>query len=156
MPNPLLIVPMLLRAVRPSRLTDMVAVAQPFWIPKGYEGMTFFGHIVTHSTQDAEHFNTRYDALKNHEMIHLYQARSTHDSWLCFYARYLFYWLRASRYRRHLRNAGYLLNPFELEAYASMHNLDYLKDKKDGANEWRRYAKMSLEERLRVYQGNLS
>jgi hypothetical protein len=92
--------------------------------------------------------NTRFDAFKNHEMIHLYQARSTHDSWLCFYARYFVFWLRACRYRKHLKNAGYLLNPFEMEAYAHMHDLDYLSDKPDGCTGWKAYARLSLDERL--------
>ena len=47
---------MILRAARPSRINDMQAVAKPFWIPKGYEGLTFFGHIITHNLQDAEDF----------------------------------------------------------------------------------------------------
>ena len=41
--------------------------------------------------------------------------------------------------------------PFELEAYAHMHDLHYLDNKKNGTNEWRRYAKMSLQERLQRY-----
>lgn len=143
---------MILRAARPSRINDMQAVAKPFWIPKGYEGLTFFGHIITHNLQDAEDFNRGFNAIKNHEMIHLYQARACHDSWLRFYWRYLRYWLQASRYRRRLRNAGYLLNPFELEAYRYMHDLDYLKDKPNGTDGWRKYAQMSLEERLQHYR----
>ena len=139
---------MMLRAARPSRLNDMQAVAKPRWIRKGYDGLTFFGHIITHSQEDAEAMNTRFDAFKNHEMIHLYQARSTHDSWLCFYARYFVFWLRACRYRKHLKNAGYLLNPFEMEAYAHMHDLDYLSDKPDGCTGWKAYARLSLDERL--------
>ena len=142
---------MMMRSLRPSRISDMKAVAKPFWIGKGYEGMTFFGHIITHTQQEAEAFNQRFGSLKNHEMIHLYQARSTHDSWLLFYWRYFIFWLKACRYRQHLRNAGYLLNPFEMEAYAEMHNLHYLDDKESGTNGWRRYAEMSLGERLKTY-----
>jgi len=147
-PHPLMIVSLLVRSVRPSRTKDMPAVALPFWIRKGYDGLTFFGHIITHSQEEAEAMNTRFDAIKNHEMIHLYQARSTHDSWLCFYWRYFVYWLQACRYRKHLRNAGYLLNPFEMEAYAHMHDLDYLSDKTDGCTGWKAFAALSLEERL--------
>ena len=143
---------MMLRAPRPSRQNDMRAVAMPRWIRKGYDGLTFFGHIITHTDEEAEAFNARFGSFKNHEMIHLYQARSTHNSWLCFYLRYGWYWLRANRYRKHLRNAGYLLNPFEMEAYANMYDLHYLDDKKSGTNEWRRYARMSLQERLCIYQ----
>lgn len=151
MPNPLLILPLMLRAMRPSRISDMPAIAQPFWIRKGYEALTFFGHIITHSQEDARHFNEHFDALKHHEMIHLYQARSTHDSWLCFYWLYFAYWLKGCCYFRRLKNAGYLLNPFEMEAYANMYDMGYLHDKKSGANGWRRYAKMSLAERLQLY-----
>lgn len=143
---------MMLRAARPSRISDMQAVAKPFWILKGYDGLTFFGHIITHNLQDAEDFNRGFNAIKNHEMIHLYQARACHDSWFRFYWCYLRYWLQASRYRRRLKNAGYLLNPFELEAYRYMYDLDYLKDKPNGTDGWRKYAQMSLEERLKLYQ----
>lgn len=151
MTTPLTIIPLMFRAKRPSRMSDMRALAIPFWIRKGYEGMTFFGHIITHSKEEAERFNHQHDTLKNHEMIHLYQARSTHDSWICFYWKYFVYWLKACRYRKHLRNAGYLLNPFEMEAYAHMDDMQYLADKNNGTTEWRRYASMSLEERLRLY-----
>jgi hypothetical protein len=148
--SPLLIIPMMMRAVRPSRIKDMTAIALPFWIRKGYDGLTFFGHIITHSQEDAEDMNTHFNAIKNHEMIHLYQARSTHDSWLCFYWLYFVYWLKARRYRRRIRNAGYVLNPFEMEAYAKMHDLHYLDDKESGTNEWRRYAQMSLQQRYNL------
>ena len=150
------ILTMMLRAARPSRISDMRAVVKPFWISKGYRGMTFFGYIITHSLQDAEDFNRGFNALKNHEMIHLYQARACHDSWLRFYWLYLRYWLLASRYCRRLKNADYLLNPFELEAYCHMYDLDYLKDKEDGTDGWRHYAQMSLEERLKHYQNTIS
>lgn len=151
MANLFSIIPIIFRAHRPSKTGDMLAVNIPFWIRKGYEGMTFFGTIITHSKEEAEHFNNCLDAMKNHEMIHLYQARATHDSWICFYWKYIVYWLKACRYRKHLRNAGYLLNPFELEAYGHMYDLHYLDDKENGTTEWRRYAAMSLEERLGVY-----
>ena len=145
------IVLMMLRAVRPSNISDMKAVAKPRWIRKGYDGLTFFGTIITHTEQEAEAFNKRFDFMKNHEMIHLYQARATHNSWLCFYWKYFVYWLSGNRYRKRLKNAGYLLSPFEMEAYREMYNLHYLDDKKSGTNGWRRYAEMSLEERLQTY-----
>jgi hypothetical protein len=151
MANLLTVIPLMFRAKRPSKMYDMQAVTIPFWLPKGYQGMTFFGHIITHSKEEAERFNTHWNALKNHEMIHLYQARSTHDSWLCFYWKYFVFWLKACRYRKHLRNAGYLLNPFEMEAYACMHDLHYLDDKNSGTTGWRHYADMSLEERFECY-----
>ena len=139
---------------RPSKISDMPAVAWPWLVGRGYEALTFFGRIVTHTRQEAEAFNQRFDSLKNHETIHLYQARSTHDSWLCFYTLYGWHWLLASRHRRHIRNAGYRLNPFEMEAYAHMHNLHYL-DGKSETTEWRRFARMTLKEREQLLRSGL-
>ena len=140
----------------------MRAIARPWLIRKGYDGMTFFGCIITHSKEEAARINAAHTSkstdssiIKNHEMIHLYQARSTHDSWLCFYILYGWYWLLACRYWRRLKNAGYRLNPFEMEAYAHMHDLHYLDDKQSGTTEWRRYAQMSLRERLNACQMNV-
>ncbi len=145
------ILSMIFHAARPSRQDDMKAVAMPRFIRRGYDGLTFFGHIITHTQEEANAFNAQFDAMKNHEMIHLYQARSTHDSWWVFYALYSWYWLRGTCSRIGLKNAGYLLNPFELEAYGKMYDLHYLDDKKSGTHEWRRYAKMTLKERYSIY-----
>ena len=129
----------------------MPAIVNTFWLRNGYEGLTFFGTILTPSQQEADRFNTKQGAaMKNHEMIHLRQAQACHDSWFCFYILYGWYWLLACRYWRRLKNAGYRLNPFELEAYAHMHDLHYLDNKQSGTTEWRRYAQMSLRERLTV------
>lgn len=139
---------MIWRAARPSRIAAMKAVAKPRLLGKNYAALTFFGYVITHSAEEAEAYNRRFGSLRNHETIHLYQARSTHDSWLCFYWKYLLFWLKASRYRRRLPNAGYWLNPFEMEAYANMYNLQYLKDKKHGCTGWKVYADMPLSQRL--------
>ncbi len=133
----------------------MKAVVKPRWIRKGYDGLTFFGHIITHSRLEADNFDDPMSTMRNHEMIHLYQARSTHDSWLCFYIRYLYYWLSVGiRYRlfcrhegRRIPHAGYRLNPFEMEAYRYMNDLHYLDDKPQGTDGWQRYARMPLADR---------
>ena len=153
------IVPIMWRSVRPSRIADMPAVVNTFWLRKGYEGLTFFGTILTPSQQEADRFNARQGAaMKNHEMIHLRQAQACHDSWLCFYLLYLWYWLKTLcvgfSVRRQLKHAAYLLNPFEMEAYGHMYDHNYLTQCEEGAQEWRRYAKMSLKERLLMYRSN--
>lgn len=179
------IIPIIWHSVRPSRVEDMPAVVNTFWIRKGYDGLTFFGKILTPTQAEADRFNSwrvesgklkenipaqSHDStdilpssstlnpisspsLKNHEMIHLRQAQSTGDSWLRFYLLYIWYWLRALPMSRQLRHAGYLLNPFEMEAYGRMHEMDYLTRCENGATEWRRYAKMSLKERLKIIYG---
>ena len=152
MNNPLAIIRLLLKATKPSRVNDMPAVSDAFWLRRGYDALTFFGFIVTHSKKEAHHFNSHYDALKNHEMIHLRQAQATGDSWLCFYLRYGWYWLRGLWWNRRMRNAAYLLNPFELEAYRHDQDLSYPERCSDGAQEWREYAKMTFDERKAVYE----
>jgi hypothetical protein len=144
------VIPIMWRAVRPSKITDMPAVVNTFWLRKGYEGLTFFGHILAPTQELADRFNGSADrALKNHEMIHLRQAQSCGDSWLRFYLLYIWYWLTGLRMNRKMKHAAYLLNPFEMEAYARMNDLDYLKGP---ATEWRKYAKMKLKDRLKLYQ----
>ena len=152
------IIPIMWRAVRPSRVADMpavvnhfwLAVVNPFWLRKGFEGLTFFGKILTPTQALADEFNEGFTALKNHEMIHLRQAQSCGDSWLRFYLLYLWYWLRALPANRRMRHASYLLNPFEMEAYRHMNDLHYLA--KGEANEWRKFAKMSIKERITLYE----
>ena len=153
------VIPIMWRAVRPSRVVDMPAVVNTFWLPKGYEGLTFFGHILAPTQAEADRFNSSYTSMKNHEMIHLRQAQACGDSWLRFYLLYIWYWLKNKIVllrKRHrpcrLKNAAYLLNPFEIEAYARMHDLDYLKGP---ATEWRQYAKMPIKERMKLYNHRL-
>ena len=144
------VIPIMWRAVRPSKVADMPAVVNTFWLRKGYEGLTFFGHILAPTQELADRFNGSADrALKNHEMIHLRQAQSCGDSWLRFYLLYIWYWLTGLRMNRKMKHAAYLLNPFEMEAYARMNDLDYLKGP---ATEWRKYAKMKLKDRLKLYK----
>ena len=86
------VIPIMWRAVRPSKVADMPAVVNTFWLRKGYEGLTFFGYILAPTQELADRFNGSADrALKNHEMIHLRQAQSCGDSWFRFYLLYIWY-----------------------------------------------------------------
>ena len=128
----------------------MDAVADGFWLWRGYAALTFFGHIVTPTQKEADRMNKDYNTLKNHEMIHLRQAQSTHNSWLCFYIMYMWYWLRALPLNRKIKGAAYRLNPFEMEAYAHEHDLHYLDHcPRQGTNGWREYARKKPRERLK-------
>ena len=146
------VIPMMWRALRPSKTQDMIAVVNSFWLPKGYEGLTFFGKILTPNQEVADKMNKGFSTLKNHEMIHLRQAQACGDSWVRFYFLYLWYSLRALPMCRKMKRAAYLLNPFEIEAYRHMNDLDYLS--KGEATEWRKYAKMPLKERLKLFNKN--
>ena len=80
------IVPIMWHAVRPSKVVDMPAVVNSFWLRKGYEGLTFFGKILTPTQDEADRMNSGFSNLKNHEMIHLRQAQSCGDSYMVLVA----------------------------------------------------------------------
>lgn len=151
------VLPIMWRAVRPSRIADMPAQVNTFWLRKGYEGLTFFGRILTPTQELADSFNRGPSSLKTHEMIHLRQAQACGDSWLRFYLLYIWYWLRALPMNHRMKHGAYLLNPFEIEAYRRMYDTGYLsRCQEGGAQEWRRYARMSLEERLALFKGKMN
>ena len=137
---------------RPSAMGDMKASVSRFWCRKGFTAATVFGRIYTRTQEAADHLNNRFDALKNHEMIHLRQAQATGDSWLRFYLRYGWYWLRGLWWNRRMKNAAYWLTSVELEAYCHDNDLSYSDRCSNGAKEWRKYAKMNFEERKKVYE----
>ena len=66
--------------------------------------------------------------LLNHEMIHTRQMKEL--LYIGFYATYLIFWLFylfKSGFNNHM---AYLRIPFEREAYANEHNLEYLSTRK--------------------------
>ena len=153
MDNPFKLISIMWRSHRPRHVTDMPALRNNFWLRReGYDAMTFYGTIVTATQSEADAMNRRMTNLKRHEMIHMLQARSTGNSWTLFYARYLWYYVRALPQSRRMKHAAYLLNPFELEAYGHMYDTDYLEHCADGATEWRRWARLKPRRRLEVYQ----
>ena len=115
MKNPFKLLWLMMRFRRPSRVEEMKAVADGFWLGKNYEALTFFGYIVVHSKEEAERINatsSKNDSTKRHEMIHLRQAQSLHNSWFLFYVRYIWYYVRAIPQNNYNRNAAYYLNPY--------------------------------------------
>ncbi len=153
MRNPFKIIWLMFRFRNPSRVVEMKAIRESFWLRKNYSAMTFFGYILVHSQEEADTINAHTNNssnLKRHETIHLRQAQSLHNSWFCFYTLYIWYCLRALPMNRHMRNAAYRLNPFEMEAYEHMYEEDYLDKCSDGANGWRVYARMKPRERLKL------
>ena len=145
---------LLISPPRPSALTDMPATVNRFLCRKGYTAITLFGRLCTREEESAARLNKKYDALKNHEMIHLRQAQDTGNSWYRFYWLYLWYSFKALWYIRKHRRAAYYLNPFEMEAYCHMYDLHYLESTGGKATEWRKFAKMSLAARLRYIRKN--
>ena len=151
MSSPFRIFSLLAHVRRPSRIGTMSVVTDGFWLRRGYQAMTFFGTVVAATEGDARQLRKEGSSLLRHEMIHLRQAQSLHDSWLLFYVRYLWYSLLALPQCRRMKGAAYLLNPFEMEAYRHEGDAAYLErcSREGGATEWRRWAALSPMERLR-------
>ena len=148
MKNPFHILKFLAGVKRPDRIADMPVACDGFWLRKGYRAVTFFGTIVAASAGDVAAMGREDSSMKRHEMIHLRQAQSTGNSWLLFYLLYGWFYLLALPQNRYMRNAAYLLNPFELEAYQHEQDPHYLEQcKEKGATLWREYARMTPKER---------
>ena len=140
---------------RPSKCQHIQIETSRFLPPKGYYAITFFGKILIRE-HNAENWKRNFETksgkiMLNHEWIHVRQAVSTHNSWICFYIRYVFYYLK----NRPLRNGqrfAYYTNPFEVEAYSFEADLSYTHDKPNGANGWRTFAAMPLNERKEIME----
>ena len=148
MDNPFCILSIFWHSRRPSRIENMPVVRNSFWLRKGYAALTFFGTVIASTKEDAKEFENKKSTLRNHEMIHLRQAQSTHDSWLLFYLLYSWYSIKLLPQNRKTKNAIYWLNPFEMEAYDHQDDLHYLDN--NDATEWRQYARMKPSERLEI------
>jgi hypothetical protein len=98
------------------------------WLcPKGYQGITLFGHVFTRMSKDTlEDYVKTYkgQAFVNHENIHCIQAKSFKTKWLEFYILYIFYWFK-NLFKGNTAHKAYHNIPFEAEAYANEYKFDY-------------------------------
>lgn len=153
MDNPLKLITLVWHSKRPSHIKQMNVLRNNFWLKKGYSALTFFGTVVTASDADTEAFKMKGSIMRNHENIHLRQAQTTHDSWLLFYLLYSWYYILALPQNLKMKNAAYLVNPFEMEAYGHQKDMHYLDLHE--ATEWKKWAAMKPSERRTVYERSL-
>ena len=128
---------------RPKSCKDMEVRESRLLPPKGYDAITFFGLVLMRKPQYEEWSRNatskQYRQLCSHEMIHQRQAVSLHNSWLCYYVRYAYYYLR-NRPLRYGHMFAYLANPFEMEAYLFEADTSYASKSQDGTDNWRKLA----------------
>lgn len=133
---------------RPDKYSCITVRASRFLPPKGYFAITFFGRILIHRRNfglwEAQKTTRSGQILLHHEWIHVKQAVSTHNSWLCYYLRYIYFYLK-NRPLRYGSQFAYYANPFEMEAYAHENDLDYART--EPAEGWRGYAKLTVGEK---------
>jgi hypothetical protein len=95
--------------------------------PKNFLAITFFGTIYINKRNKEKWENlSKYDKLitYNHEMIHLKQAKKE-GSWIKYYCKYIWYWLRAIFLSCFNNDIAYYCNPYEIESYLFQKNLSY-------------------------------
>ena len=138
---------------KPKNTTKIIAKINKFLCPSGFSAITLFGIIYVRTEASLARINKTDgidSLLENHEMIHVKQAVSTHNSWFLFYLLYIWQWLMNLPMIFINIHAPYKFIPFELEAYANEANVGYQKEIVDGANLWREFNKLTIFEKWKT------
>ena len=79
--------------MKPSKIQILKAKKALFLLPR-FRALTWKGIVYCKEKSDIQLINFEDKISSNfesHEMTHVKQAESTHDSWFCFYVLYLWY-----------------------------------------------------------------
>lgn len=106
---------------------------------QGYLAMSWCGKIITRKPYKISEIDI------NHERIHLEQALHM-GSWINYYWKYLIQWIKGNPIIAPASSAYYTI-PFEMEAYANQHKLNYEVTK----DSWKKY---DIKDRKRTYKDN--
>ena len=119
---------------RPSEIEEVKLMGMNHFPFKGYAYIMWCGKMIyrndRYDTRRKEWITKKYKVSKNHETIHLMQAKMC-GSWAKYYLRYLWEWLKPG-FMAPLK-ANYYTLKYEAEAYANEENFDYPKQY-DGSN----------------------
>ena len=138
----------MLFATKPDGIEEVKLMGMEHFPFRGYSYMMWCGKMVyrkdSYETRRKEWITKQYKVSKNHETIHLMQAKQC-GSWTKYYLRYLWEWMKGGL--SDPLSANYYLIPYEMEAYANEENLDYPKQY-DGSN----LGKYTFNSRKKVYK----
>jgi len=136
--------------MKPSKINVLKAKKALFLLP-GFRALTWKGIAYCKDKYDIQLINAMDAITSNfeaHEMTHVKQAESTHDSWFCFYALYLWYWILNFPLFIYGAMMPYYFIPFELEA---MNNETNWKYPTNGAvYQWKKFNQFSLKSKLKL------
>ena len=134
---------------KPSEIDEVTLLGLDHFPFKGYAYMMWCGRMVYRNDaidrRQKEWITKAYKVSKNHETIHLMQAKMC-GSWVKYYLKYLWEWLKGGPVMAPA-SAAYYTIPFEVEAYANEGNFGYPKNY-DGSN----LAKYTLKNRKKLYK----
>lgn len=134
---------------KPSEINEVTLKGMNHIPFKGYKYIMWCGRIIyrndAYEKRRKEWITKQYKIDKNHETIHLMQAKIC-GSWLKYYWRYLCEWVKGGPIMAPA-SAAYYTIPFEAEAYANEENMDYAKTY-NGSN----LGKYAFKNRKKLYK----
>ena len=137
--------------MKPSEIKILKAKKALFLFP-GFRALTWKG--IAYCKNDSDilliNFERKISSdFESHEMTHVKQAESTRDSWLCFYALYLWYWILNFPLFVTGLYMPYNFIPFELEAFTNETNWEY--PAKGAVYQWKKFnEKLSIREKYKL------
>ena len=136
--------------MKPSKINILKAKKALFLFP-GFRALTWKGIAYCKRESDVQLINSMDTITSNfeaHELTHVKQAESTHDSWFCFYALYLWQWILNFPLFIYGAMMPYYFISFELEA---MNNETDWKYPTNGAvYQWKKFNQFSLKSKLKL------
>ena len=138
----------MLFATKPSEIEELKLMGMNHFPFKGFAYMCWCGKMIyrndMYDVRRKEWITKKYKVSKNHETIHLMQAKIC-GSWVKYYLSYLWEWLKPG-FTSPL-TANYYTLKYEAEAYANEENFDYPKNY-DGSN----LPKYTFKNRKKLYK----
>lgn len=136
--------------MKPSKI-NVLKAKKALFLFSGYRALTWKGIAYCKHESDIKLINSDDRITSNfeaHEMTHVKQAESTHNSWLCFYTLYIWYWILNFPLFIYGGFMPYYFIPFELEA---MNNeVDWKYPTNGAVYQWKKFKKLSLKEKFKL------
>lgn len=112
---------------KPYECKDVELCSMNYFPFKGYKYMMWCGKMIYRIDSPIDFSNNEiFEKNKNHERIHLSQAKFV-GSWLKYYYKYLIEWIKGNPLFPPFVSAYYTI-PFEMEAYANEDDYSYYQN----------------------------
>ena len=134
--------------MKPSKI-NVLKAKKALFLFSGFRALTWKGIAYCKKESDVILINSKDIIDSNfeaHEMTHVKQAESTHNSWFCFYVLYLWYWILNFPLFIYGAMMPYYFIPFELEAYNN--ETDWKYPANGAVYQWKEFKKLSISKKL--------
>lgn len=103
--------------MKPSKFTGPIIHYTKRFPFSPFIAITLFGHVFVRKDYKNTCNIYEWNETVYHENIHILQAVYEHDSWFCFYIKYLGYWIRNMFHCGFKNDVAYHCIPYEMEAH---------------------------------------